>query len=139
MNKKQRERIRLKYDNHCAYCGVVLGKTFHVDHIEPVGRYKAIIGGGWTILEDGSHHYIDPVYEDKMVYPEREKEDNYNPSCPSCNIYKGCADLEQFRIMLSKTISSLEKNSTQYKFAKRYGLIMETNQPVRFYFEKLSS
>lgn len=138
MNKKKREKIRLKYDNHCAYCGCVLGKTFHVDHIEPVGRYKDRVGGGWTILEDGERYYIPPIYEDKLTYPERDKEDNYNPSCPSCNIYKGSVDLEQFRIMLSKTINSLNQRNTQYKFAKRYGLIMETNIPVTFYFEKLN-
>ncbi len=29
-----RDAVRAKYDNHCAYCGVELGK-FQVDHIVP--------------------------------------------------------------------------------------------------------
>ncbi len=30
------------------------------------------------------------------------------------------------------------RNSTQYKFAKKYGLIQETEMEVKFYFETLT-
>ena len=68
--------------------------------------------------------------------PENENFENLNPACPSCNIQKNSYSLEQFRENIKEFVGSLNKYSTQYKFAKKYGLIEETEIEVKFYFEK---
>jgi hypothetical protein len=127
VSKKDREIIRMKYDNHCAYCGCVLpSKGWHVDEIKPVER---------------NHHYdrikrkwvIDK--NNPMKYPERMHIDNQNPACGSCNINKRTMNLEQFRKSIAAFMKHLNEISTQYKIAKRYGLIIETDIEVKFYFE----
>lgn len=115
MTKKEREFLYGKYGGKCAYCGCDLPKRWHADHIEPIRRNV-----------DGT-----------MEHPERHGVmDNYNPSCPSCNIIKKQHTLEQFRDLISGFIKSLNNYSVQYKFAKKYGLIKETEEKVVFYFEK---
>ena len=65
--------------------------------------------------------------------------ENYNPSCPSCNIQKNSYTLEQFRDNIKKFVNSLNQYNTQYKFAKRYGLVKETEVDVAFYFEQIKN
>jgi 5-methylcytosine-specific restriction endonuclease McrA len=115
--KKERELIFKKYEGHCAYCGCELQKGYHIDHLEPVLRE-------WW--KKGS-----PMYK-----PENDTKSNLMPSCPSCNINKHSLSLENFRKLIENFIVSLNKNSTQYKIAKRYGLIIETKIEVVFYFEE---
>ena len=115
--KKERQIIFDKYNGKCAYCGCQLGKLWHVDHIEPIVR---LINGGC----------LKPHLKDNI--------DNYNPSCPSCNIQKNSFSLEQFRFNIKYFIKSLNHYSTQYKFAKKYGLISENDIEVVFYFETLN-
>jgi len=117
MRKQDRELIYKKYQGRCAYCGCELPDRWHVDHIKPVVRNPR---SGIPEL------------------PERDNYDNYNPSCPSCNIVKGSITLEQFREHISYFITSLNLYSTQYKFAKKYGLVQETGNPVVFYFETIN-
>ncbi len=116
MTKKERELIFNKYNGKCAYCGCELKKGFHVDHIEPIVR-----------------NWLNGTCEN----PENENLENYNPSCPSCNIQKNSYTLEQFRENIKQFVNSLNKYSTQYKFAKKYGLISENEIEVKFYFETL--
>ena len=115
MKSKDRQTVFDKFGGRCAYCGDPLAKGWHVDHIEPIVRG----------ISDSS------VCE----YPERETIENYNPSCASCNIIKSSMSLETFRSNIKMFVESLNKYHTQYKFAKRYGLVTETNIPVKFYFE----
>ena len=56
--------------------------------------------------------------------------DNYFPACVSCNHYKHSADLETFRYMISHGVPSLNKNSTQYRFGKKFGLIEDYQSPL---------
>jgi 5-methylcytosine-specific restriction endonuclease McrA len=114
--KKYREILFGKYGGKCAYCGETLTKGWHADHIEPIVR-NMLIGG--------------------CQKPENNNLENMNPSCASCNIQKNSYTLEQFRSNIQYFVDSLNKNSTQYKFAKRYGLVVETNEKVKFYFETL--
>jgi hypothetical protein len=44
--------------------------------------------------------------------------------------------LEGFRNAIYEFVKNLNQNSVQYKIAKRYGLITETENAVVFYFEK---
>lgn len=112
MNKTERELVFNKYNGKCAYCGCELPKGWHVDHIKPIVRNS--IG---------------------CEKPENHNLENMNPSCASCNIQKNSYSLEQFRANIQYFVDSLNKNSTQYKFAKRYGLVVETGTKVKFYFE----
>jgi len=116
MNKKHiRESIFKKYDGRCAYCGEELQKGWHIDYIEPVIRG----------LKTGKHEN-----------PENHSIENMNPSCIPCNIQKNSHTLEQFRRNIGYFVQSLNLYSTQYKFAKRYGLVNEDIKPVVFYFER---
>ena len=116
MKKVDRQMIFNKYAGHCAYCGCELPERWHIDHIKPVRRN----------LFDGT-----------MKHPENDVEENLMPSCPSCNINKHSLSLEEFRKLISGFINSLNRDSTQYKIAKRYGLVEEIDKPVVFYFETI--
>ena len=125
MNKKQRQELFEKYGGRCAYCGCELQKGWHADHIEPIVRDSK-----WN-RDKGKFEQTGTCRK-----PENETLENYNPACASCNIQKDCFSVEQFRINIQNFVKSLNRDSTQYKFAKRYGLIVETENPVVFYFER---
>ena len=115
MNAK-RKAIYDKSNGHCWYCGVKLGeKGWHADHFEPVVRN----------LVTGKPHY-----------PERENEDNKVPACASCNINKHSMPLESWRKIIEGYVVSLNRDSTQYKLAKRFGLIEEKPIEIKFWFEE---
>ena len=44
-------------------------------------------------------------------------------------------NLEDFRKLVGGFVKSLNRDSTQYKIAKRYGFLVEVEKPVVFYFE----
>ncbi len=149
MNNKDRQIIFDKCGGRCAYCGCELQKGWHADHCNPVHRLTKSIGGDLVTKDTG----LEPTTQDikngnyvqvprktvpaGMHKPQNDCIENMMPSCPSCNHYKHSADLETFRMVLTNTVRGLNKNSTQYKFAKRYGLVEEIIKPVVFYFETL--
>lgn len=114
MKKHHRQSIYSKFGGRCAYCGCELPKNWHADHVEPIVRNKDT---------------------NDCQRPENENIDNYYPACPSCNIQKNSFTVEQFRDNIQNFVNSLNQYSTQYKFAKKYGLIEETQKKVRFFFE----
>lgn len=121
MKNSDRQIIFDKYEGRCAYCGCELQKGWHVDEIEPIRR-------NWEYVNDKK------VYTGCM-HPERLTIENQNPACPSCNINKHSESLENFRNNIAAYMKHLNEISTQYKIAKRYGLIKETGSEVVFYFE----
>lgn len=127
MKQKDRQILFNKYGGKCAYCGDELKKGWHADHIEPIVRNFKYDKEKGRFKTDGT-----------CRKPENENIENYNPSCASCNIQKNSFSIEEFRHNIKKFVESLNKNSTQYKFAKRYGLIKETEAEVQFYFEKIN-
>lgn len=127
MKKSDRDLIFNKYGGKCAYCGCVLQKGWHVDEIEPVRR-------GFKYDYSASPPKKIPYVE----HPERFNIDNQNPACASCNINKHSSSLEDFRQLIQGFMKHLNEVNTQYKIAKRYGLVTETNTEVKFYFEKLN-
>jgi hypothetical protein len=129
MTKAVRQIIFNKYGGKCAYCGCDLVRGWHVDEIEPVRRNHKY---DWN----KKRFVIDK--DDPMMHPERMHIDNQNPSCAPCNIQKGSFSVEQFRSNIAQFVNSLNQYSTQYKFAKRYGLVQENEIEVEFYFEKVT-
>ena len=117
MTKNQRQLIFDKYDGKCAYCGCVLVKVWHVDHLKPIRRKKYKKG--------------------ECRYPQRECMDNCMPACASCNINKHAMKLEQYRQLVEGFMKHLNERNTQYKIAKRFGLVVEQVKPVIFYFEQI--
>jgi len=111
----KREKVYNKFNGKCAYCGCDLQKGWHIDHIEPM---ISDLRGGYA-------------------KPENDNFSNLNPSCASCNVQKNSHTLEQFRRNIKQFVASLNQYSTQYKFAKRYGLVSENDIEVKFYFEQL--
>lgn len=114
LSKSQRLELKQKYDGLCSYCGCVLSDRWHVDHIVPIIR----------------------IDQGECLNASYDTYDNLTPSCPSCNIIKGSNPLESFRSMIEGFIKSLNRDSTQYKFAKKYGLLKENEIKVVFHFEK---
>ena len=106
MNKKLREKVWLKYNKHCAYCGKELEyKDMQIDHIKP----KAF--------------YDDNSFENLM------------PSCRRCNHYKRARNLEQFRLLI-KTLHKRISNQYISKVAIDYGIVKIKPFHGFFYFER---
>ena len=112
--KEERKAIFDKYKGHCSYCGEPLQKGWHVDHSKPLRRNR-----------DGS-----------TENPENDTFENKIPACASCNINKHSMTVEEFRSLIKGFVKSLNIYSTQYKIAKRYGLLKETDNDIIFHFEK---
>lgn len=128
ISKKDRGIVFNKYGGKCAYCGCELQKGWHVDEVQPVRRnYKdEWVNGKWV------RKFVS--YE----HPERMCIENQNPACASCNINKHSDTLENFRKAIKGYMNYLNEISTQFKIAKRYGLITENDIEVKFYFETLT-
>ena len=108
---KKRDKVYQKYGGKCAYCGVILVKGWHIDHVKP------LIYGGSNDLE------------------------NLNPSCKDCNNYKCHTDLEEYRVQLDRMLNDkleyLFKSKTKMQVAINMGAIKHQNWDNKFYFEKL--
>lgn len=111
MNKKLRNSVFMKYNGHCAYCGVDLKKGWHVDHIRP------------------------------QTFGGTDDESNLNPSCSDCNNYKSFCTLEEYRAQLRRMLNEkpeyLFKSKTKFEVAKKMGSITHKPWDGLFHFEKL--
>jgi len=117
MNKRDilRQKVWLKYNRHCGYCGKKLEyKDMQVDHIKAKKFYS----------------YYDPK-ESKVNSFE-----NLMPSCRRCNHYKRTRNLEQFRLLI---MTLHERVTSQYitKVAIDYGIIEIKPFTGIFYFESI--
>lgn len=112
ISKRTREMVYEKYNGHCAYCGrKILLKDMQVDHFIPKR--------GWS--ENGSDDL-----------------QNLMPSCRMCNHYKRANSLETFRKYIFEIPRKLHDNYI-YKVGIVYGNVIESEIPIRFYFEKFSN
>lgn len=119
--KKKQIRLRVlnKTNGRCAYCGCkLLPESFHLDHITPKRRYQ---NNHLSHLPKGS-----------------DEESNLLPCCQSCNSCKSDLSLEDFRERILDRIKRLNENFSEYRIAKSFGLVKETNMDVIFYFEKIN-
>lgn len=106
ISKHIRIQVYNKYSGHCAYCGCELEyKDMQVDHINPI------------YWHNGSNDI-----------------ENYNPACRMCNFYKLTYAIEKFRENIQTLHERLEK-SFIYRLAKKFGIVEENTDSVRFYFE----
>ena len=153
MNKKDRQKVFDKYGGKCAYCGEDLTKGWHVDEIDPVRRNRKYVRAhfrnkvtkepkqkGERAANNPDFEWVEAKYiADGCLHPENFNIENQNPSCASCNINKHSGSIEEFRALISGFMKHLNGVNTQYKIAKRYGLVVEVEKPVVFYFEKLEN
>jgi 5-methylcytosine-specific restriction endonuclease McrA len=152
MKKTDRKLIFDKYNGLCAYCGTPLLKGWHVDELEPCIRLYEWQQSHWRHKVTKEKTNVNKLTEDEMKdyefvnsrqvfkgyqYPERLNIENQMPACASCNINKHSGSLEEFRSLIKGFMKHLNEINTQYKIAKRYGLVTENDIEVKFYFETL--
>ena len=109
MNKRTllRQKVWLKYNKHCGYCGKILEyKNMQTDHVKSKAFY-----------DDNSFG-------------------NLMPSCRRCNHYKGEENLEGFR-RLMRTLHERLENQYTIKVAIDYGIVCIKPFSGKFYFEKI--
>jgi len=150
--KEHRELIFNKYGGRCAYCGELLQKGWHIDEVEPCVRLYEWQKSHWRHKVTKEPAQVNKLQESEMKdyefvesrqvfkgyqYPERLHVDNQMPACASCNINKHSGSLEEFRKLIAGFMKHLNEINTQYKIAKRYGLVKEDIKPVVFYFESV--
>ena len=130
MRKAISKNIRLvihnKFNGRCAYCGVEIElKQMQVDHVIPHREFHTHIKNNYKIPEFLSH----------LEEHECDHEDNLFPACRVCNLWKSAMDLEYFRSELERQIKRINETSSNYRIAKKYGLVTENPKPIKFYFE----
>lgn len=121
---RKREAVKSKFGGRCAYCGELLGDRWHIDHKEPIQRHMR-----W----DGAKSKM--VHTGKCEHPTNKRHDNEFPACIPCNMNKSSLPLEYWRKQIASRIAALNDRSTDYKTAKRFGLLHETPRTVVFWFE----
>lgn len=107
LSKTERKAVHNKCGGHCAYCGCQITlKQMQVDHVQPIS-----VNG-----------------KDDLT--------NMLPACRSCNNYKSTLTLDKFRAAIENWPFVLRRDSTTYKNAVRFGMVIPNPHPVIFYFEK---
>lgn len=130
-SKEQRIKIYSKYNGKCAYCGCdILLNNMQIDHVIPQRNFE------WHIK---NRHFKVPDFLKHLTIDDLNNEDNLLPSCRVCNGWKSTSDLELFRSELEVQTKRLNERSSNYRIAKKYGLIEEINNPIIFYFEEKKS
>lgn len=117
--KIDRQLIYQKFNGRCAYCGKEITlKQMQVDHIEPINR-------GYS--KDEFVRYNKKQGSDEY--------DNLNPSCARCNRWKSNFTIEQFRNEISQQVERLKRDSSAFRMASDYFLVIHGRSKVIFHFE----
>ncbi|OTA13968.1 HNH endonuclease [Xenorhabdus beddingii] len=115
LTKKQRAIIREMFGGRCTYCGYELSdKGWHADHAKPIMRYG----------------------NDQCHYPENDVIENMVPACRSCNIYKGDANIEEFRQIITRQLQNSINRTQCLRTGQRLGILQLKATPIVFWFEK---
>lgn len=117
--------VKKKFDGRCAFCGHSLEDGCHIWDVKPI--QSAVNSSG------------------ELVALNTEVQ-NLLPACKSCasvrvkhSHSRGKMDIEEFRKDIYEMFRFLKGGSitsTSYGRAIRFGLIVETNNPIVFHFEK---
>lgn len=136
LTKEQATLLKLKYGGCCAYCGILLGDRWQKDHIEPLVRIRRYVKddkGRRIPLGKGK-------YQEEVIIenPDRDTYDNLNPSCAKCNNDKSSMSLERWRELIPRRVHTLNNDPkyASYQKAKRFGLVVECDIQVVFWFER---
>ena len=122
LTKQEREVLKEKLGGNCSYCGYKLGDKWDADHFVPLKR-------NW-VIKNGKQVFTD------CLNPENDTLENMMPSCKSCNNDKSSLSIESWRDMIKNKVVCLNRDSTTYQKAKRFGLVVEKDIDVVFYYEK---
>ena len=126
IKKETRIEVYNKFDGHCAYCGEEIQyKNMQVDHIIPQLSFVQTIHNKFRI----------PWFLTHLTELDCDHIDNLFPACRVCNKWKTSFNLDLFRSEIAEQIRRLNDYSSNYRMAKRYGLINETKKEIVFYFE----
>lgn len=126
--KIDRYKIHSKYYGKCAYCGVEIQfNEMQVDHIIPKSDFRSYVKNKFRV----------PKVLEHLTEIDINHIDNLNPSCRVCNKWKSSHDLELFRKEIGSQIKRLNEYSSNYRMAKKYNQLIETQTEIKFYFETL--
>ena len=117
-----REKVWLKYDKHCSYCGKEIKfKDMQVDHL--------------TAKRNETYYKIEEMRKYFEVQGSHiDSFENLMPSCRRCNHYKRAYSLEEFRMMI-KTLHERLRKIYIVKVALDYGVIKVNDFNGKFYYE----
>ena len=132
LTKAERVKLHNMFGGRCAYCGNTLGKRWHADHIAPVFRITKYE----TVRNPNGSYMLKTVNTGLLEKPERDTLNNIYPSCVPCNLHKGGNTLESWRNSLQKKPEELMRDSSAYRHAKRFGLVIERENRIEFFFEQ---
>lgn len=124
--KIDRNKVYLKYDKKCAYCGKDIEyKEMQIDHIFPQTRKHWLKSDKTKEIE-------------KLNFNDINDFKNLNPSCRRCNHYKRALTLDEYRNLLLTLHERIEKQYID-KVAIDYGIIILNPFDGKFYFEKIEN
>ena len=123
MKKELRGEVFDKCNGRCAYCGVELpAQGWHVDHVISQSQYSERHG---ALIVDGR------LFTDYGV----DDIQNLLPACRRCNLWKKTFSIDQFRSEIEAQADRLSQYSAQFRLAHDFGVVSNTREPVKFYFE----
>jgi len=135
--KNKRQEVYDKLNGHCAYCGTELKiKEMQIDHIIPQMSWNDVFRN--KHINSYFQKFV-PKFLEHLTENDLHHIDNLNPACRVCNKWKSAHYLELFRSELQDQVNRLNLRSANYRIAKRFNLINETENKVKFYFETLTT
>lgn len=129
LTKSQRAELKQKYGGCCSYCGVELGTRWQADHLIPVIRT-------WEFAKNNKGEQV--TRTTGMSNPENDTIENMMPACYKCNNDKSSMSLERWREIIPHRVYTLNNDPkyASYQKAKRFGLVVEMDIEIVFWFEK---
>lgn len=128
--RKLRGIILEKCNNKCAYCGCdITINEMQIDHVISHRNY----------IKHISYDFQIPLFLKHLTENDVDHFDNLMASCRLCNKHKASLSLEQFRDKIKSRIKFLNTHlyGANYRLAKNYGLVIEIDKPVVFFFEQI--
>lgn len=131
----QKTELKNKYGGRCSYCSDPLSNRWQKDHFLPVERVTKYVKEDSGVIARCTKGK--PITYTVMLKPENDNYDNLMPACAKCNNDKSSMDIEIWRQVIKHRIVTINKDPkyASYQKAKRFGLVVETNIDILFWFE----